>query len=197
MEFIDRALADTVAVLLIGTVIGSFAVVLFSAFRDTFSMIIQVRMLSPIQAAARAGSVALLGLVFLNNSIPVVVSFLYPLAIAKIHWTPPLTQKRSRMLMAGYTYLTGFLAGFFGVGLPLGLAWVLGGITATFSLLFLARIHAPLELFFVLVCLAEPLRLADATGSKIPQMLREHIALLCTALIGLLVSAGIEVFTLL
>jgi hypothetical protein len=197
MKFIDRALAATVAVFVMGTMIGAFTIVLFSPFRDAFTMIIQVRMLSPIQTAAKAGSVALLGLVFLNNSIPAVLSFLYPLAVARISWTPPLTQKRRRILMAGYTYLSGLLAGFFGVGLPLGLAWVLGGMKAAISLLFVARIHGPLELFFVLVCLAEPLRLADASGSKITGILRGHLRLLWAALIGLLVSAGIEVFTLL
>ena len=99
--------------------------------------------------------------------------------------------------MAGYTYLSGLLAGFFGVGLPFGLAWVLGGMKAAISLLFMARIHGPLELFFVLVCLAEPLRLADATGLTITGMLRGHLMLLWAALIGLLISAGIEVLTLL
>jgi hypothetical protein len=197
MKFIDRALAATVAVFLMGAVIGSIMIVLLSAFRATFTMIIQVRMLSPIQSAAKAGSVALLCLVFLNNSIPAVLSFLYPLAIARIPWTPQLTQKRRRILMAGYSYLSGILAGFFGVGLPLGLAWVLGGIRATISLLLMVRIHGPLELFFVLVCLAEPLRLADAPRSEITGMLREQLMLLWAALIGLLISAGIEVLTLL
>ena len=110
-----------------GALIGSFTIVLFPASRDTFITIIQVRMLSPIQAATAVGSIALFLLVFINNSIPAVLSFLYPLAVTRIAWTPPLTESRRRSLLAGYTYLSALLVGFFGVGVPLGLTWVLSG----------------------------------------------------------------------
>jgi hypothetical protein len=196
VKFIDRALAIAVAVFLLGTLAGYFTVMFIPAFRDAFTTVIQVRMVSPIQAAARMGSMVLLLLVFLNNSIPAALSFLYVLIVAYVSWTPPLTEKRRRVLMSWYTYVTAFLTGFFGVGITLGLAWVLGGAKAAVSLMYTARIHGPLELFFVLVCIAEPLRLANMERPEISLILREHLALLWVSLIGLFVTAGIEVFTL-
>lgn len=157
---------------------------------------IQVRMLSPIQSASRVGSIALVLLVFANNSVPAVLSFLYPLIVAKVNWTPSLTKKQVRILMIGYTYLSAFLTGFFGVGATLGLALVLGGTMAAVAILFTARVHAPLELFFVLVCIAEPLRLAEVQVGEVTGILRRHVALLLISLIGLLLSAGIEVLLL-
>ena len=196
MEFIDRRLAATLAVFFVGVLFGSFTVILSPSFRDIFITIIQVRMLSPIQNASRVGSIALILLVFTNNSVPAVLSFLYPLIVAKVNWTPPLTKKQMRILMIGYTYLSAFLTGFFGVGATLGLAWVLGGTMASVAILFTVRVHAPLELFFVLVCIAEPLRLAEVPVREVAGILRKHIALLLISLIGLLLTAGIEVLML-
>ena len=122
-----------------GALFGSFTVILSSSFRDIFITIIQVRMLSPIQSASRVGSIALTILVFANNSVPAVLSFLYPMIVAKVNWTPPLTKKQIRILMIGYTYLSAFLTGFFGVGATLGLAWVLGGTMAAVTILFTAE----------------------------------------------------------
>jgi hypothetical protein len=196
VKFVDRALATTVAVFLLGTLAGAFTVIFIPVFRNTFTTVIQVRMVSPIQTAARMGPMVLLFLVFLNNSIPAVLSFLYVLIVANVNWTPPLTEKRRRVLMSWYTHVTAFLTGFFGVGVTLGLAWTLEGAKATVSLMYTARIHGPLELFFVLVCIAEPLRLANMGRPEISLILHEHLALLWVSLIGLFVTAGIEVFTL-
>jgi hypothetical protein len=195
MRFVDRALASTIAVFCLGVVIGDAAVMLVSPFQQWAETIIQVRMLTPVQTAAEMGSIPLLLLVFLNNSIPALLSFLYPWAVVRIAWTPPLSERRRRVLMAGYTYLSGILTGLFGVGVPLGLAWALRGMSGEVSLLFAARIHAPLELFFVLVCIAEPLRLAYIDSSEVTTKLREHALLLWVSIVGLLLSAGIEVFT--
>jgi hypothetical protein len=196
LEFLDRRLAATFAVFFVGALFGCFTVTLSPSFRDIFISIIQVRMLSPIQSASRVGSIALILLVFANNSVPAVLSFLYPLIVAKVNWTPPLTKKQMRILMIGYTYLSAFLTGFFGVGATLGLAWVLGGTMAAVAILFTSRVHAPIELFFVLVCIAEPLRLAEVQVSEVTVMLRRHIALLLISLMSLLLSAGIEVLML-
>jgi hypothetical protein len=197
VKFIDRALAIAVAVFLLGTLAGYLTVMFIPAFRNTFTTLIQVRMISPIQTAARMGSIVLLFLVFLNNSIPAVLSFLYVLIVANVSWTPPLTEKRRRVLMSWYTYVTAFLTGFLGVGVTLGLAWTLEGAKALVSLMYTARIHGPLELFFVLVCIAEPLRLAKVSGPEVSGTLRAHLTLLWVSLIGLFISAGIEVFALL
>ena len=196
MKFIDRPLAATVAVFFAGALAGGMTIILSPPIRNIFIMIIQVRILSPIQTVSRAGSIALVLLVFLNNSVPPVLSFLYPMVLTRINWTPPLTKKQIRALFAGYTYLSALLTGFFGIGATLGLAWVLEGTSTAIALLFTARVHAPLELFFVLVCLAEPLRLAEVDIRYVKAVLSKHCWLLWISLIGLFLSAVIEVIVL-
>jgi hypothetical protein len=194
MEFVDRALAVTVTIFLLGILIGDSIVVLFPASQEPLRTIIQFRMLSPIQTAAEMGSIALFFLVFLNNSIPAVLSFLYPLAVARITWTPPLTENRRKTFMVTYTYLSALLTGFFAFGVPLGLTWIHEGTKEAISLLSTARVHGPLELFFVLACISEPLRLTQAVREETVGKLRDHLLLLWISLAGLSLSAGIEVF---
>jgi hypothetical protein len=198
LRFFDRPLAMVCAIFLLGSLVGASSIILFPGFRESFEVTLQLRMISPIETAANIGPLALFLLVFLNNSIPPVLSFIWPLAITEIPWTPPLTERRSGLLLRGFACISSFLTGFFGIGAILGLTLVTSGTGAVAILITSARIHGPLELFLVLICIAEPLRLARQpriTGLR--GRLRGDLVLLWVALAGLFVSAAIEVFLIL
>ncbi len=194
MRFIDRPLALTVAVFLIGAFIGAILVVLSSNIREFAIMLLQARMLSPVQAVSHLGNIAVFLLIFVNNCVPAVLSFIYPLIIARVKWTPPLTERRNFLLLSGYTFAAAFLIGFFSLGTPLATGWVLGGTSMLFSLISTAMVHGPLEFAFVLVCVAEPLRIARATREGVAERLFDDRELLAVSVLGLLASAAIEVF---
>ena len=80
-----------------------------------------------------------------------VLSFVYPLAIAGIKWIPPLTERRNFFLLSGYTFVAAFLMGFFSLGTPLATAWAIGGVKILLPLISGAWIHGPLEFAFVLL----------------------------------------------
>jgi hypothetical protein len=162
--------------------------------REFAVMLLQARMLSPIRAAIKLGDFAVFLLIFLNNSIPAVLSFIYPLAISRIAWTPPLTKRRNFLFLSGYTLVAAFLIGFFSLGAPLATAWVLGGTDMFLSLISGAQVHGPLEFAFVLVCVAEPLRIARVTKEVAAKRLFDDWGLLAVSIVGLLVSSAIEVF---
>ena len=63
-------------------------------------------------------------------------------------------------------------------------------------LLAASWVHAPLEFLFVLICVAEPLRIVmhRAGGMGIIEILRADLGILLISLVGLLASALIEVF---
>jgi hypothetical protein len=197
LKFIDKPLAIASAIFLLGSIVGSAVVILFPGFRDAFGVTLQVRMVFPVETAAKIGPYALFLLVFLNNSIPPVLAFIYPLVIAEIHWTPPLTERRRELLLSLFTHISSFLIGFFGIGAILGLVALTEGTDALTLLISEAKVHAPIEIFFVLICIAEPLRLAGSVKTESGKRLRGDLVLLWVALVGLLVSAAIEVFLVL
>jgi len=98
--------------------------------------------------------------------------------------------------MSTYTMLTAFLIGFFGLGAGLAVGWATGGTGRVFSLLQESWVHGPLEFFFVLICVAEPLRLVQGTESdlQVVSRLRDDLQLLLICFLGLVFSAGVEVF---
>jgi len=194
MRFIDRALALTVAVFLIGAFIGAILVVLSSSVREFAIMLLQARMLSPVQSVSHLGKIAVFLLIFVNNCVPVVLSFAYPLIIARIKWTPPLSERRNFLFLSGYTLVVAFLIGFFSLGAPLATAWALGGTQMLLSLISEAWVHGPLEFAFVLVCVAEPHRVARVAREVANSRLFHDRGLLAVSIVGLLVSGAVEVF---
>jgi hypothetical protein len=195
MKYIDRALVLAVAVFFAGALIGAFSIATLPIVRQLSFMLLQSRMVSPMRSVSRLGDFAVLLVIFINNSIPVILSFIYPITIAKIKWTPPLTARRRFMLLAGYTFVAAFLVGFFSLGAPLGLAWVFGGFPLFASLLLGAQLHGPIEFGLVLVCVAEPLRIAQSNERmEIMKKLSEDWSLVLISIAGLLLSAAIEVF---
>lgn len=181
-------------------VIGSLAGVLLtafsSAFRDFMAFLLNTRAIVPVRSASALGGVAVMLLVFANNCVPVALSFLYPLIIAKVRWTPPLRNSGRNRLLTGFSLLTSGLIGFFNLGATLTLVSEIGGPAMLNRLLAISWLHAPLEFLFVLVCVAEPLRIVVRRigGKGIVKFLRADVGLLLITLIGLLASAAIEVF---
>jgi hypothetical protein len=195
MKFIDRAFALTLAVFLAGASIGAISIILSAEVREFAISLLQGRMLSPIQTLSRLGDVAVFVGVFLNNVVPVVLSFVYPFALVRISWTPPLSKRRSFLFLSFYTIAVAFLIGFFSLGAPLATAWVLGGANLFMAMVSGVRIHGPLEFGFVLVCVAEPLRLTLGTGENgLYRNLLHDRFLLVISVLGLLLAAAIEVF---
>lgn len=194
MRFIDWPLAFAMAVFLVGALIGAILVALSSNIREFAIILLQTRMLSPVQTASHLGNVAVFLLIFVNNCVPAVLSFIYPLIIARIRWTPPLTERRNFLFLSGYTFAAAFMIGFFSLGAPLAIGWVLGGTHMLISLIYTASVHGPLEFVFVLVCVAEPLRVARAGKGMTARALLDDWPLLVVSIVGLLGSSVIEVF---
>jgi len=195
MRFIDHAFAITVMVFLLGAFVVATLIVFSSTFREFSLTVLRTRMLSPMQTVAHLGDVAVFVAVFVNNLIPTVLSFAYPLAIAEINWTPPLSRHRLLFFLSAYTFIAAFLIGFFSLGAPLATGWVLGGTNLFLSLISGARIHGPLEFGFVLLCIAEPLRISwDPTDRGTLVKLVDDRTLLFVSIAGLFVAAAIEVF---
>jgi len=196
MRYVDRPFAVAVALFFIGAILGAFLVLISSPLRGAITALLQARLITPVRTVSRFGNVALLLLVFLNNSIPPLLSFAYPLIIAKVSWTPPLTLEKRRLLLSCFTWLCAFLVGFFGFGVALSVGWMVGGSELLFNLLRGAWIHGPIELAAILLCVSEPLRLAEQSNQiDLRASLRRDFGLLSICLLMLAVSATIEVFT--
>ena len=182
------------AIFLLGSLAGSVLVVTVPLVRGPLILFLQARMISPINAVSHFGNVALTLLVFLNNTVPALLSFLYPFIIANVNWTPPLTRRKKRILLASFTGFCAFLVGFFGLGIALAIGWVVGGRSLLSNLLAGATVHGPLEMLCVLLCISEPLRLAEQHDRiELMPHLRRDLKLLVFCLFGLLLSAVIEV----
>ena len=194
MRYLDRSFALAVAMFLFGSVVGAFFVLTVPSIRGPLIAFLQTRMVAPITTAGRFGNAALTVLVFVNNSLPAALSFVYPIVIAKVNWTPPLNSAKKRALLGCFTWLCAFLVGLFGFGVALALGWVLGGGPLLYNLLTGASVHGPLELLCVLLCVSEPLRLSEQ-GDRIELMtgLRRDLRLLLVCLLFLFLSAAIEV----
>lgn len=98
--------------------------------------------------------------------------------------------------MASFTWLCAFLIGFFGLGVALSIGWVLGGVPLLFALVSGALMHGPIEFVAILLCVSEPLRLAeDRDRINLMMRLQQDLRLLLICLAALFLSAAIEVFT--
>lgn len=195
MKFVDRAFGATLLAFALGSLVGALMIAFFPTFRTLMIFLLTVRAIGPLRAATSLGEVAVTLLVFLNNCVPVLLSFLYPGIIAKVRWVPPIRNITRNRLFAAFSLLVGGLVGFFDLGATLMLASEIGGMSLVDRLMAMSWIHAPLEFLFVLICVAEPLRIArgGTVGKRIVASLRVDLKLLCISLLGLLVSAIIEV----
>ncbi len=196
MKFIDRAFGATLLAFVVGSAAGALLILFSLKFRESMVFLINARALVPVRAASTVGGVAVMLLVLGNNFVPAVLSFLYPLIIAKVRWIPPLRSSNRNRLLTAFSLLTGGLVGFFNLGATLMLVSEIGGLTLVNRLLSVSWVHAPLEFFFILLCVAEPFRIVGrrSGGNGIVGSLREDLKLLFICLIGLLASAVIEVF---
>jgi len=196
MKFIDIAFGATLVAFGLGSLAGALITILSSTFREFLLLLINSRVITPVRAASSIGALAVMLLIFLNNCIPVALSFLYPLTLGRVRWTPPIRKAIMIRLLAAFSLLTGGLLGFFNLGATLTLVAELRGPSTVNGLLATSWVHAPLEFLFVLVCVSEPLRLAvrRVDGNEIVRFLRADANLLLISLVGLLVSAAIEVF---
>lgn len=201
MRFLDRTFAVATGLFTVGSLTGFLVVLLVPPVRALMISIFQVRMLTPVQTVSGLGNGALLGLIFLNNSLPPLLSYLYPLIISRVEWTPPLTAKRRSLFMLSFTALCSFLIGMFNLGAVLAVAWVIGGVSLLLHLLSTSFVHGPLEFLFVLLCVAEPLRIIwtpkGNETNRARAILLDDGKLLLICLLGLFVSAVVEVFLLL
>lgn len=196
MKYLDRSFLVAVALFFLGSILGAFLVLISHFLQRAAIALLQARLVMPVRAVSRFGNVALLLLVFLNNCIPVLLSFAYPFIIAKVSWTPPLTLQKRRLLLSCFTLLCAFLVGFFGFGVALSIGWILGGRGLLFNLLRGGSVHGPLELAAILLCVSEPLRLTEQSNQiDLRTNLRQDFRLLSICLVMLVVSAAIEVFT--
>ena len=196
MKFIDIGFGATLVAFGLGSIAGALITVLSLTFREFLLFLINARVITPVRAAFSLGAVAVMLLIFFNNCIPVALSFLYPLILGKVRWTPPMRETTLSRLLAGFSLLTGGLLGFFNLGATLAVVAELRGPSTVIGLLATSWVHAPLEFLFVLACVSEPLRLAvrRVRGDEIVRLLRADASLLFISLIGLLASAAIEVF---
>jgi len=194
MRYLDRSFVLAVVMFLLGSLVGGFFVLTVPSIRGPLITLLQTRMLAPIRTVSRFGSAALILLVFLNNSLPAALSFIYPLMIAKINWTPPLSAGKKRALLGYYTWLCAFLVGLFGFGVALAIGWIVGGGSMFFNLVTGASVHGPIELLSILLCVSEPMRLAQQCDHiDLMTGLRRDRRLLVFCLSMLLLSAAIEV----
>jgi len=101
-----------------------------------------------------------------------------------------------RRLLTAFSLLTGSLLGFFNLGATLTLVAKVDGPTVVNALLQSSWAHAPLEFLLVLACVAEPMRLTRRTKNldELLEHLHSDAKVLPLFILGLLVSAAIEVF---
>lgn len=196
MKFIDRAFAATTMAFVIGSFAGALLTASSLVFREGMVFLVNARAIAPVRGASAFGGVVVMLLVFANNCFPVALSFLYPLMIAKVRWTPPIRTSTRNILLTGFSLLTGGLIGFFNLGAILMLVSEIGGPAMLNRLLATSWLHAPFEFLFVLICVAEPLRIVlnRAGGNGTVRPLRGDLEILLISLVGLLASAAIEVF---
>ena len=197
VRFIDRPFAISLSTFGAGALTGFLLAVLVPAFRVAMVRMLQVRVLEPVEGALMIGGFAVVVLIFANNAVPVLLSFLYPILLARIPWTPPLPRSRRGLLLTGYSVLAAYLVGFFDLGASLGSILFERGESVVTSLLRHSWLHGPIEFTLILLCIAEPARIAarGGTGSGIASFNRKDAVLLLSCLIGLLAAAILE-FTL-
>lgn len=188
MRFIDRAFAITLVTFALGATCGFFFFLTVPTLHEGMNALLYARVALPILAASSVGKTAILLLVFFNNLLPVGLSFLYPTILNRTKWNT--SARTLRRLNAAFSILTGFLLGFIDLGGILAFALNLGRSVLD-TLVAKSWLHAPIEFFFVLIAVSEPLRL---TIGKNKRSLRDDRELLLICLVGLFVSALIEVY---
>jgi len=195
MKYVDRAFAMTLTAFTLGSIAGAVAVFSIPPFEGFVATLLTVRLLAPVQTAAGFGNTVLILLIFSNNCVPVLLSYLYPIILGRIRWTPPLFSATMRRLLAAYSLLAGFLVGFLNLGATLAWARINGGWMLVDRLVATSWLHGPLEFLFILLAVAEPLRLTSGMerGGELVERRNEDWKLFCFCLIGLLVSALVEV----
>ncbi len=192
-RLIDRPFAISLSTFGVGALTGFLLAVLVPPFRGVMMGMLRVRVLEPVEGALMIGGLVVVVLIFANNAVPVLLSFVYPILLAKIHWTPPLTRGRSELLLTGYSLLAAYLLGFFDLGGTLGSVLYARGASLVTSVLRHSWLHGPIEFTLILLCVAEPARIAArGTGSGIASFDRKDAILLVGCLLGLLVSATLE-----
>jgi hypothetical protein len=194
MRYFDRSFFTAVALFFLGSILGAFLMLGLPSIRGVIIGLLEARLLTPVRTVSQFGNAALLLLVFLNNSIPPLLSFAYSFLIIKVSWTPPLTLQKRRVLLSCFTWLCAFLVGLFGFGMTLSVGWLLGGRELLFNLVRSAWVHGPIELGAILLCVSEPLRLAEQRDqTDLRASLRLDFRLLSVCLLMLVLSAAIEV----
>jgi hypothetical protein len=196
IKFIDIAFGATLVVFGLGSLAGAVVTTFSSTFREFLLLLINSRVITPVRAVSSLGAVAVMLLIFFNNCVPVALSFAYPLILGKVCWTPRIRKVNMIRLLSAFSFLTAGLLGFFNLGATLTLVELLRGPSTVNGLLATSWLHAPLEFLFVLACVSEPLRLAVrlVSGDEIVRFLRADDNLFFISVVGLLVSAAIEVF---
>jgi hypothetical protein len=196
MKFLDVAFGATLAAFSLGSLAGALVTSFSLTFREFMLLLINLRVVAPVRSASEVGKIALMLLIFINNCIPVALSFGYALIIGKVRWTPPMRAVVRKRLLAAFSVLTAGLLGFFNLGSTLTLLFEIRGLPTVNALVRTSWVHAPLEFLFVLLCVAEPMRLSlrRANMDEIVRFLRADTKLLIICLVGLLASAAIEAF---
>lgn len=196
MKIADRAFALTLAAFSLGALVGAVVVASSELIQGLMIALVHFRLVGPVKSASTLGSTVLVLLIFANNSIPVLLSFVYPVIVGKVTWTPPFSREGKVRLMFSLSVFCGFLIGFFNLGAVLSVAWSLGGVGLVDSLLSASWVHGPVEFFLVLVGVSEPLRLVSEKGASLnlAEGVKRDLKLLVVCLIGLLISAVLEVF---
>lgn len=196
MKFFDRAFGATTLAFAAGSLAGAVTTSSLLAFREGMAFLLSTRAIVPVRAVSSFGELALVLLVFTNNSVPVLLSFLFPFIVAKVRWNPPLRGSVRNQLLTVFSLLTGGLIGFFNLGATLMLVFRVGGATMLNGLIASSWLHAPLEFLFVLMSVAESVRIVmnRVREDEVVEFLRGDLKVLFMSLVGLLASAVIEVF---
>lgn len=192
--YFDRPFAISLVIFGVGSVAGFLLAGLVPFFRGLMMEMFQVRVLGPVESALTLGGFAVVVLIFANNAVPVLLSFLYPILLARVHWTPPLTRSKSELLLTAYSLLTAFLLGFLDLGAASGSILFEQGASTMSYVLRHSWLHGPVEFLLVLLCVAEPARIAARkySGSGIAPYDHKDAILLFVSLLGLLASAILE-----
>jgi hypothetical protein len=181
----------------LGSIAGASTVLCIPVLRKLLFDILEIRLLAPMEAVSEYGKTAMTLLIFLNNSIPAVLSYVFPFLIAEINWTPPLNKSRRNLLLTSFSLIASFLIGFFGLGAGLALELYVAGAKGMFFLLASAWLHGPIEFASILLCVGEPLRLTEEEdANKMITRLERDLRILLTVLLGLFIAALIEVFAM-
>jgi len=196
MRFIDITFAATLVAFGLGAVAGAFVTAVSLSFRLFMLLLINFRVFAPVKAVSESGKIAIMLLIFLNNCVPIILSFAYALILCKVQWEPPMRPVVRKWLLTAFSLLTGGLLGFFNLGATLMLVAKMWSPTVVNALLQSSWAHAPLEFLLILACVAEPMRLSRRTESldELLKYLHSDANVIPLFLFGLLVSAAIEVF---